>query len=72
LQAKFDTVKDRIETRANLTRGVEVGDKELILTSLARADVLRKDWGDIVEPSLIARAQEVLALIEKEASLQVR
>ena len=69
-QAKFDTVKDRIETKANLVRGVEVGDKALILASLARADELRKDWGDIVEPALIARAQDVLAIIEREAAMQ--
>lgn len=69
-QAKFDTVKDRIETKANLVRGVEVGDKALILASLARADELRKDWGDIVEPALIARAQDVLAVIEREAAMQ--
>jgi len=63
---KFGTVKDRIETKANLIKGIDMGDKDLILKSLKRAEELKVEWGDIVPPELIAQATETLAIIAKE------
>jgi hypothetical protein len=69
-QAKFATVKDRIETKANLKRGIEIGDKALILRSLAKAEELKKDWGDIVPAAQLDAAQQMLAVIALEERVQ--
>lgn len=69
-QAKFATVKDRIETKANLAKGIAIGDKDLILRSLARADELKKDWGDIVPASQLEAAQSMLVVIKLEETVQ--
>jgi hypothetical protein len=57
VQIKFKTVKDRIDTKANLEKGIRIGDKDLILKSLAKAAELEKDWGPIVSPEAVAQAQ---------------
>jgi sugar diacid utilization regulator len=66
VQAKFDTVRDRIETKSNLLRGIEMGDKQLILRSLQKAEELRADWGEIVSADAVAKARETLEVIAKE------
>ena len=67
---KFATVKDRIETKENLTKGIKIGDKALILKSLAKAEELKKDWGDIVPPEQIEAAKEMMLVIALEERVQ--
>jgi hypothetical protein len=68
VQAKFDTVRTRIEAKANLLKGIDMGDKALILASLARVEELQKEWGQIVPADAFTKAQEVLQIIAKEES----
>ena len=67
---KFATVKDRIETKQNLLRGIEIGDKALIERSLARAEELRADWGDIIPQEIKDKAASTLLVIARETQLQ--
>lgn len=68
--SKFATVRDRIETKQNLLRGIEIGDKALIERSLARAEELKGDWGDIIPADVREKAAAQLAVIQREAQLQ--
>ena len=70
VQHKFNTVKDRVEARANLKRGVEIGDKAMILGALAKGDALAKEWGDVLGPELREAAKTAVATIALEETLQ--
>jgi hypothetical protein len=67
---KFGTVKDRIEAKQGLTKGIAEGNKALILRSLAKVEELRKDWGEIVPREQIESAQAMLAIIALEVQVQ--
>ena len=67
---KFGTVKDRIEAKQGLTKGIAEGNKALILRSLAKVEELRKDWGEIVPREQIEAAQAMLAIIALEVQVQ--
>ena len=55
------------QTKRKLEEGIELGDKTLITEALAKAEVLRQEWGSIDIPqSQIERAWATLDIIRKE------
>ena len=63
---KFRAVREMAEAKLRLTKGLDLGDKEMITSALAKADALKGQWGDIIKPEDRARVEHVLALIAQE------
>ena len=63
---KFKTVREMAETKGRLTKGLDLGDKGMIMAALAKADELKAQWGDFIKPEDRARVESVLKVIAAE------
>lgn len=66
VRAKFATVEQRRQAKADLEEGIRVGDKELIAAAFGVADELRADFGEILDAGRVAKAREVLEQVRLE------
>lgn len=67
---RFRAVREKIEAKRALARGIEVGSKEDIEWALAKIAELRPDNGSIVPDAEIEKAQRTLEIIAKEQKAQ--